>query len=262
LSLGWGFEIIPCVPSFAVGESVLVPAACLPDPDAQPYALVPRTVLAQVQRKVRVDDGVGGTVEVASRLVHRATIGFLVLRIGDLSTEVTLLDPLARSVLQFLRLLVPDEDVRSVSLRTLHELDVHWSAYHGATSHVILIGHGSATSISFIDGGAVAGDVLAGRLEQLAPNTHPKTFVSLACLTGRAGFAKAFSKNPICRDFIGPFQSVHGAAASRFCQRLLAEHLLEGVEIPFAYARAAKGLEGGRRFRRWRDGSLKTIAAE
>lgn len=57
-------------------------------------------------------------------------------------------------------------------------------------------------------------------LESLAPETRPKTFVSLACLTGRAEFAKNFSQNQICRDLIAPFQSVHGAAASQFCQRL------------------------------------------
>jgi hypothetical protein len=246
-------------PRFTVGESVLVPAAHLPSPDAQPFALMPRTVLAQNQRSIRVDDGTGGTVEVASRLVHAARLGFLVLRIGDLSTETTLLDPLSRSVLQFLRLLVPDQDVRSVSLRTLPELDAHWTSYHAATSHVILVGHGSETSIAFVDAGPVTGETLATRLEQIAPGALAKTFVSLACLTGRAGFAKPFSENSICRDFIGPFQSVHGAAASQFCQRLFAEHLLEGVEIPFAHARAAKGLKGGRRFRRWRDGELKSV---
>jgi hypothetical protein len=246
------------MPTFAVGEHVLVPAAQLPSPETQPFALMQRTVLAQNLRSIRVEDGAGGTVDVASRLVHPATLGFLVLKIGDLNTETTLLDPLSRSILQFLRLLLPDQDVRSISLRTLHELDAHWTTYHSGTSHVVLVGHGSATSIGFVDGGPVAGDVLASRLEQLAPNTSPKTFVSLACLTGRAGFAKPFSENPICRDFIGPFQSVHGAAASQFCQRLFAEHLLEGVEMPFAYARAAKGLEGGRRFRRWRNGELKT----
>jgi hypothetical protein len=220
---------------------------------------MPRVVLAQQQRKIRVDDGAGGTVDIASRLVHPASLGFLVLKVGDMSTEATLLDPLARSVLQFLRLLVPDNDVRAVSIRTLLELDVHWAAYHAATSHVVLVGHGSETSITFVGDEPVAGDALARRLENLAPQSRPKTFVSLACLTGRAGFAKPFSENAICRDFIGPFQSVHGAAASQFCQRLLAEHLLDGVEIPFAYARAARGLEGGRRFRRWRNGELKTV---
>jgi hypothetical protein len=148
---------------FRQGENVLVPAARLKDPDEQPYALMPRQVLAQTERSVRVDGGAGGTVETASRLVHSATIGFLVLRVGDLDTEGTLLDPLAKSVLQFLRLLVPDNDVRGVSLRTMPELETHWVTYHAATSHVVLIGHGSETGISFVGEGLVAGGALAAR---------------------------------------------------------------------------------------------------
>ncbi len=241
---------------FNVGEHVLVPAARLAQPDQQPYALMPRTVLAQNERSVRVDDGAGGTVDIASRLVHPSSLGFLVLRVGDLNTERTLLDPLAKSVLQFLRLLIPDGDLRAVSLRTLAELDAHWTTYHAATSHVVLIGHGSGTSISVLGDGAITGENLAARLHGLGPDTPPKTFVSLACLTGRAGFAKRFSESPICRDLIAPFHSVHGAAASQFCQSLLADHLLAGVEIPYAYTRAVRAVVGGGRFRRWRRGAM------
>lgn len=243
---------------FEIGDQVLVPATRLAEPDQQPYALMPRVVLAQDERSVRVDDGTGGTVEIASRLVHSSSLGFLVLRVGDLNTEPTLLDPLATSVLQFLRLLVPDNDVRGVSLRTLAELDVHWTTYHGTTSHVVMIGHGSETSLAFVGDGPITGGDLAARLNAIAPQSSPKTFISLACLTGRAGFARPFSQNRICRDLIAPFQSVHGAAASQFCQRLLAEHLLDGREIPYAYARAAKGLAGSKRFRRWRKGTQRT----
>jgi hypothetical protein len=245
------------VPTFQIGEEVLVPAAKLASPDQQPFALMPKTVLAKSDRSVRVDDGAGGAVDIASRLVHSSSLGFLVLRIGDLSTETTLLDPLAKSVLQFLRLLVPDTDVRSVGLRTLAELREHWGAYHGSTSHVIMVAHGSSTGLTFVGDGEVRATDIANALEQTAPRTSPKTFVSLACLTGRADFGRQFSQNPICRDFIGPFQSVHGAAASQFVQSLLTEHILAGVEMPYAYDRVAKGLVGGRRFRRWRNGEMR-----
>lgn len=243
---------------FDVGEHVLVPAARLAQPDQQPYALMPRTVLALNGRSVRVDDGAGGTVDIASRLVHPGSLGFLVLRIGDLGTESTLLDPLAKSVLQFLRLLIPDSDLRSIELRTLAELDAHWTAHRGATSHVVVIGHGSSTSISFVGDGPISGGDLADRLHQQAPGSQPKTFVSLACLTGRAPFAKPFSQSPICRDLIAPFRSVHGAAASQFCQTLLTDHLLGGVEIPYAYSRSVGAVVEGGRFRRWRDGRMRS----
>ncbi len=132
---------------------------------------------------MRVDDdaGAGTTVEIASRLVHSSALGFLVLRVGDLQTETTLLDPLAKSVLQFLRLLIPDNDLRSVTLRTLSELDAHWSGYHGTTSHVLLIGHGSPDSITFVGDGAISGEQLAARLQGLAPTAAPKTFI-LTCV--------------------------------------------------------------------------------
>lgn len=238
---------------YQIGEQVLVPASRLAEPDNQPFGLMPRQVLAQDARSVCVDDGAGGQVNVASRLVHSRTLGLLVLRVGDLTTETTLLDPLAKSVLQFVRLLLPDNDVRAVNIRTLEELHAHWSSYHGSTSHVVLVGHGSNTSLSFLAGAVPAKDLASGLLA-LAPQTPPKTWISLACLTGRAGFARPFSQSAICRDLVAPYTSVHGAAASQFCQSLLAEHLLDGYELPYAYRRAVKTASGGRSFRRWRDG--------
>lgn len=163
------------MPSFAVGDNILVPAAQLPNPDRQPFALVQKVVLGQNQRSVRVNDGQGGTVDVASRLVHGSGLGFLVLRIGDLNTETALLDPLAKSVLQFLRLLIPDGDLRSLTLRTTTELEAHWASNHGGTSHVVLIGHGSATSLSFVGDGAVPEKSLQPALKPPAPRLRPRT---------------------------------------------------------------------------------------
>jgi hypothetical protein len=244
-------------PSFSVNDLVLVPASQLPAPGKQPYALLERKVCGQAGRSIVVDDGQGGTVQVASRLVHPSTLGFLVLRIGDLATETTLLDPLAKSVLQFLRLLLPDTDVRALDLRTVPELEAHWRAYHGTTSHVILIGHGSPSSITFVDEGPVSGGALAERLCSAAPDAERKRFISLACLTGRAAFSKAFSESNISREIIAPFQEVHGANASQFCQALLTEHLLNGKEMRYAHSRVAKSVVGGSRFRRWCDGRIR-----
>jgi hypothetical protein len=240
---------------FDVGESVLVPARALSNPNDEPYGLVERKVLAQNERSIRVDDTPGETIEVASRLVHSSALGFLVLRVGDLRTEPTLLDPLAKSVVQFLRLLVPDYDLQFVRLRTLSELDRHWTLCHGGTSHVILVGHGDNARLSFVDEGEVSGKAFAARLQTLSPDTPPKTFISLACKTGLAAFGKPFSESPICRNFIGPIDEIPAAAASQFCQALLSEHLLDGVEIPWAFRRAGQRVVGGRRFRRWRDGT-------
>lgn len=246
---------------FQVDETVLVPASQMPNPNAVPFGLVKRIVRDQTDRSVCVDDGLGGTVEVASRLVHSIHLGISVVRIGDLGTEAKLLDPLAKSVVQFLRLLVDDPDLRYVSLRTLAELEAHWTSTHAGTSHVVLIGHANDSKLSFVDVPSITGKDLAGRLDDLTPETPPKTVVSLACKTGLAGFAKPFSQGDFCRDFIGPMHEIPGAAASQFCQALLSEHLLDGVEIPWAFRRAGQRVVGGRPFWRWRDGKRHVARA-
>lgn len=68
---------------FDTGEAVYVPAACLSEPDDQPFALMARTVLDQRKRKVVVDDAGGETIEVATSKVHSKRLAFLVVRIGD-----------------------------------------------------------------------------------------------------------------------------------------------------------------------------------
>jgi hypothetical protein len=254
--------IMVAVAKFGIGEEVFVPATKLANPNAQSYALVRKTVLEQDNRSVVVDDGAGGRVSIASRLAHKPVgLGVLLLRLGDFGSEHTLLDPLATSVFQFLKMLIEDNDARYYGLRTLTELDHVWSREHGGCSHVVVIGHGTGktgTKLAIVgDVGEISASDLAARLEGLAPDTAPKTFVSLCCWTGRAEFAKPFSHSAICSDFIGPRDDVHGAAASQFCQSFLSELFLDGREVPYAYNRAAQSAVGGRVFRRWRDGRLR-----
>ena len=250
------------VAKFEIGEEVFVPATKLANPNAQSYALVRRSVLEQDNRSVVVDDGRGGRVSIASRLAHRpAGLGVLLLRLGDFGSEHTLLDPLATSVFQFLKMLIEDNDARYYALRTLTELDHVWSSEQSGCSHVVLIGHGTGRTDTklaiFGDAGEIGASDLTTRLERLASDTTPKTFLSLCCWTGRAEFAKPFSRSAVCRDFIGPRDDVHGAAASQFCQSFLSELFLDGREVPYAYNRAAQSAVGGRVFRRWRDGRLR-----
>jgi hypothetical protein len=61
---------------------------------------VKRKVLSQKDRSV-VDDIGGRTVRIASSKAHSSELGFLALKIEDFATESTLLDPLAKSVLQW-----------------------------------------------------------------------------------------------------------------------------------------------------------------
>lgn len=173
------------VPKFQVGEEVYVPASCLTDPNA-PQALVRRRVLRNVSRSIVVDDHGGRAATIASGLAHHNSLGILVLRIGDLSTETTLLDPPAESVARFLRLLIGDENIEYIQVRTLAELEMYWSKGGAPWSHVILICHGGKNSVTFVGDGQVEGGNLAARLVRANPAAIKKRFISLACKTGRA----------------------------------------------------------------------------
>lgn len=249
---------------FPVGTEVYVPSRLLPNPDGQSFALTRTTVAAQNARSVRVNlqDTNGNDIEVASRLLHGPNLGITVLRIGDLLTEDYTLDPLAKSTLHYLRLLLQPEAIRLHEVRTTVEIQKVWERYENATSHVVLIGHGSSDSIRLLDQTRpVNGNELAQLLEDAAPTTVPKTFVSLSCLTGRQPFAKPFSQNRVCADLLAPFQSVHSAAASLFAQSYFAHHLLNGEGVIAAFRHARRAVGSGVSFRHWRSGTLTPTAS-
>ena len=132
------------MPKFSPGDTAWVPLTRLPE--TQPFALMERPVLDVSERSIFVDDGRGGRVKVSTRTAHSRNLGFLVLRVGDLSTETTLLDPLGKSALQYLRLLISDSQVRMLNVRTEAEVRALMGTGGAAFSHVILIGHGTPTS--------------------------------------------------------------------------------------------------------------------
>lgn len=232
---------------FSIGEEVWVPAAFLTG--NQPYSLIRRIVLGQNERSVIVDDRDGATCKVSSSRVHHQTLGFLLLRIGDLQTETTLLDPLAKSALQYLRLLVPDDVVYTLHARTTAEIRQYLAVQGASVSHLIIVGHGTSTSLKTIDGdlsGEDAGALLNGV-------GSPKTVISLACKTGQVGFAREVSRAVGCREFVAPFKDLHPAPASVFLQCLLHSHLVRAHGFATA-VRAADTAADGTRFRHWRDG--------
>lgn len=249
------------VPKFPVGSQVYVPSSLLPAPDKRDFALTRATVQAQNVRSVRVDiqDDDGNDVEIASKRLHGANLGVTVFRIGDLATEQHTLDPLAKSTLHYLRLLLQPDAVRLHSVRTSAEIQLVWGVEEPLSSHLVLIGHGRADSIRLLDcTHPVSGADFAAMLESSHPTTQPKTVVSLSCLTGRQPFAKPFSESLVCGDFHGPYQSVHSAAASLFAQSFFAHHLLSGVGVLAAHRKARAAVGTGVSFRHWRNGKLST----
>src|SRR2546427_6152833 len=112
--------------NLAVNDAVLVPWTRVGRDDGGPSALARATVAQVIGRTVvlTLPDGTESP-PVGSSLVHREA-AVLVVRIGDFETELGLLDPLAKSLLQYLRLLLPDDSVRLLELRSLGEVDAAW----------------------------------------------------------------------------------------------------------------------------------------
>lgn len=189
-------------------------------------------------------------------LAHE-TVGLLIVSIGDFETEGTLIDPLSKSVLQYARLLIPDDSLLHVKLRSLVELKTYWQRDQAAYSHVVIIGHGSKDGIKF----GVDGWVSAEKLQQEVLRVwggNKKTIVSLCCQTGFKSFGGKLSSYAQCKFFIGPYHSVHGAVASQFCQTFLAYHLLEGQTVVIAYKNARDAVPGSTSFKLWENNKVKT----
>lgn len=235
-------------------EKVYVPASKFKELERYPTAFYPTRVLEVSGKKLKVLLPQGVTSDwIGSSLCHR-NIGILILTIGDLETEHIVLDPLAKSVLQFCRLLGDDQAVRHYKIRTIEELKYIWQKEQALYSHVIFIGHGAKDALIFCESNNVtAAELEAATLLRGAPK---KTFISLCCNTGYQAFGKAFSKATICEHLIAPFHAVHGVVASQFCQSFLAYHFLDGETVGVAFRRARKATPGGASFRLWENGVM------
>ncbi|WP_157515218.1 hypothetical protein [Luteimonas abyssi] len=242
------------MPAFAVGDRVYVPCLLVPELENQDTALY-KTKISSVNANSATVELPGGAVSKAigvSRL--HSDVGILIINIGDFVSESALLDPLSKSVLQFCRLLVPDDQVAAVKVRSVAELKAYWSKNHKAYTHIILVGHGDKDGLGF----GVDGDVDLPALDDTFKDrgAKSKSFISLCCKTGRADFGKKFSQFTICKSLAAPFHSVHGATASQFCQTMLTWMLLEGRTTKVAFKSARESVTGAVSFRLWQNGTL------
>jgi hypothetical protein len=255
---------------FRAGQTVFVPTALVSRHDAE-VALAPFKVAevggSEHPKSIRVvlhaaedpDDG-----WVASALVH-SRVGIYLVRVGDFSTESALLDPLAKGLNHFFRLLVGNSDdyFKIAYIRTRHELAQFWANEHRNVSHLVIVAHGRRDAIRFVGNDAhsnyedwMTGDELQGFVDAITP-VGPAHIVSLACLTGYADFSRPLSLAQACVDCIAPLHSVHGAIASQFCQTLFVEHFLHGRRWPIAFRNARESTPGVSTFRRWEHGGLR-----
>jgi hypothetical protein len=240
--------------SFVVGDKVFVPASRIPGMEGHPFAFYETTIAQVGARKVKVNLQGGATSEWIGSSLCQKNVAILIFTIGDLETETGLLDPLAKSVLQYCRLLVPDDYLRAYKIRSLAELKSIWHKEQAAYSHVVIVGHGSSVGIKFFIDEWVRSDVLSQTLN--IRGAAKKVFISLCCQTGYKAVGGEISKMSLCSHFLAPFHSVHGAVASQFTQTFLAFHLLVGESVGVAFRHARENTPGSTSFRLWENGNL------
>lgn len=241
---------------FRVGQDVYAPIYRYPSGGQAPFALARGVVRGVSGRSCDVDLPYGiGLRRIASSLLH-AAVGVCIVRIGDFRSEQSAMDPICKSILNFLRLLLPDDQVKHVGLRTEAEFEEFFQIYASAYTLWIVVGHGTPTGeLCFTRSTRVRASKVAQNL--ILHASAPKTFLFLSCYTGRSAFAKAFSsRTELCHVLIAPIGPLHSAVASQFAQTFLTYLFLEGRHTGVAFNRATERTPASTRFRLWRNGSF------
>lgn len=237
-----------------VGDRIYVPATLLPDARQSPFALEHRKIIEVQGKRISVEtrNGDPSPLLPKSRMLHAC--GIAIMRIGDFQTEQTLLDPLAKSLLQFARMLLDDDSVRLFEARSLPELKAWWTSNGAAYTHILLVAHGAPDGVHFaVDGKRTPLELS----DAFGGGGKRKTLLSLACETGRKAFAQGISQSAHFERVIAPFHSVHGAIASQFVQTYLASHLLQGHTPKIAWRDARRATPGTDSFRMWVNGKME-----
>lgn len=249
------------VQKYAIGQTVYVPSQILPDGERFPTSLYKSKIVEVRDRSAKIDLPRNETSDwIATSKIHDKA-GILVITIGDFSTEDTLLNPLAKSILQFSRLLLDDSSVTAIKVRSIGELGQWWESNNDAYSHIVLIGHGAPNAIHFGFGGSQTADEFQKQVFK-EENPTKKTFISLCCETGKNAFARKFSNIPICKSLIAPYHSIHGAVASQFFETFMCWHLIYGKSTKIAFKKSADTVPGSDIFRLWQAGEHQKSATK
>ncbi len=237
---------------FKRGDDVYVTRSVLKLDENAPLPFVKTVVREHHDRSVKVQMPDGSlSKDIATSKVAR-NFGILIIRIGDFN-EDGLLDPLAKSVLHYCRMVVPGDFVKLLELRTEDELIALWSMYHSMCQQVVIVGHGSKRGYLF---GKT--QISASRLVEMLsiPKPGKKEFISLGCQTGYGDFGRPFSSSKVVSHLLAPYHSVHGCVASLFTQTFIHERLLTSVTTKIAFNRARKNLKSAASFRLWKNGDF------
>lgn len=240
---------------FSPGDTVFCSTLQLDKNALTDEALVEGKVLSLIKRSAVVDFRKEiGTRTVGTVKLHKK-VSFLLIEFGDFSNESTNLDPLAKSILAFLRLLISDEAlIKFIKLRSEEELDYALKHY-GVYSHIILVGHGTKNgSLVAGDAGRITSASMATLVERHCESTT--TFLSMCCHSGEAAFSKLVSSSSCCDILIAPLGSIHSCSASQFVQSFLSYHLLDGMRPRSAFEKARENTPGSASLRIWKNGRI------
>lgn len=235
-----------------VGESVHVPSIKAGLDSSYPWAMTCGTIQSIRKGKITINLPNGDISLPIYEGLARKKLGIFIVQIGDHVTEETLLVPLKKSILQYTRLLLRDDYIRSVSVRSLAEFKYYWQREHALMSHIILIGHGSANSILFGENTWVSASEFKEALRIDGTIGEAKQVISLCCKTGGGNFGKPVSAGRMCEIFIGPSGTVHASSASQFYQSFMAYNFLHGFSSSRAYDYARVATPGVTEFNLWR----------
>ncbi len=205
------------------------------------------TVVDRGPSKIKVDLPNGATSDWISVSFARKHIKALVVALGDYKSELLLIDPLYKTTLHHLRLLLAEDEAIGIKVRSLAELTKFWKEEQSEISHVVFIGHGRSDAIYFgVDEWITATELGNSLRVRGAPKKH---FLFLCCKTGQQKFSKPFSKTAICEDIAAPFHSVHGAIASQFAQTYFLSMYLGGRTSKVAFNHAKDAIVDSTSFR-------------
>ena len=236
-----------------VGDKVYVPRTLLGMDLNHPSVFYEADVVEKIDRSVRIKLHNGNySKKIAVSHVSK-NVGVIIFRIGDYK-ETLLLNPLYNSVVQFLKMLLPDDHVRALEIRTLEELIYYWNEAHAAYQQLVIIGHGSSESITFGENRCRVDKIVEYLDKQ---NVVSKEIISLCCETGKAPFAKTISFSNFCDFFIAPFGSLHGCTASQFAQNYFMRRMLAAETPTTAFKNTRSHIKNAATFRFWKNGELK-----
>jgi hypothetical protein len=178
------------------------------------------------------------TVSSVSSKNIRADGSTLIIEIGDLLTEQTLLSPLANALADGLSLLMPFGSLVRERARTLPGFALLWEHYAPAVSQLILVGHGRPNGILFGRHWADATEFVE-RMEPFAParGFRELKVISVCCQTGSGELAKDVTRQLGC-SWVGPTRDALGFECAIFVQALYAAHFCAGYQWATAVEKA------------------------